>query len=84
MILINYRIYLPNRNLLFKLDETNLTLYAYIIDSSIDLVLVKNISNYPITIYKKYRLGYITKIPYNNYYYINIGLADLTTKLPNK
>ena len=84
IILINYRIYLPNRDLLFKSDETNLILYVYIINLSIDLVLVKNNSNRPIIIYKKYRLGYITKISYNKYYYINIGLTDLTTRLSNK
>ena len=83
-ILINYRIYLPNRDLLFKLDETNLILYTYIITSSIGLILVKDNTNYLIIIYKKDYREYNIKLPYNKYFYISIGLTDLTTRLSNK
>ena len=84
IILTKYRIYLPNRNLLFKLDETNLDLYSHIINSSINFILVKNNSNRLLIIYKKYYLGSFIKISYVINYYINIDLTDPTTRLSNK
>ena len=67
-MLNNYYIYIPNRNLLFYPDETNLTLYAYNIDLSINIKLIKINSNFSIKIYKKYYLEYNIWISYNNYY----------------
>ena len=69
-ILIYYRLILPDPDLLFEPANLSLTLYAYIIDSTIDTILVRNKSIKPIRVHKKIRLRHITKIPYNNYFLI--------------
>ena len=69
-ILIYYRSILPDRDLLFEPTNLSLTLYIYIIDSSIDTILARNESVKPVRVYKKIRLRYITEIPYNNYFLV--------------
>ena len=81
---VNYHAQLPDRDLLFEPDEFELTLYAHIIDASVDSILARNESSTPISISKKTRLGYITKIPYDNCYLATPEVADLAARPPKK
>ena len=78
-ILIYYRSILLDRDVLFEPTNLCLILYIYIIKSSIDTILIRNKSAKPIRVYKKTRLRYITKIPYNNYFLVkdNIKIRSL-------
>ena len=79
-ILIYYYIILLKYNLLFKPNKLDLTLFTYIINSSIEVVLTRNNLNIFITFIYKTSLGYIIKISYNNYYFINSKLVYLTSR----
>ena len=68
--LINYRMYLPNRNQLLKTNRDILILVANVNKLPIEKKYGKFNSNYSIIIYKKKYLGLIIKISYNNYYYL--------------
>ena len=81
---VNYRAELPDRDLLFKPDKSELTLYAHIIDTSVNSILAKNESSTPVSVIKKTRLGYITEIPYDNYYLATPEVADLAARPPKK
>ena len=81
---VNYRAQLPDRDLLFEPNESELTLYAHIVDASVDSILARNESSIPVSISKKTRLGYITEIPYDNCYLATPEVADLAARPPKK
>lgn len=66
-----------NRNFLFHLaTQTNLTLFAHIINHETTKVLVKNTSNQPLRILRCQKLGHVVDIRYDNYF-----LADTKSAL---
>ena len=81
---VNYHAQLPERDLLFEPDESELTLYAHIVDSSVDSILARNESSTPVSVTKKTRLGYITEIPYDNCYLATPEVAELAARPPKK
>jgi hypothetical protein len=81
---IHYRATLRDRDLLFGPGESELTLYAHIVDSSIEAVLARDDSEVPITITRKTRLGHIAEIPYDSCYLASSELAHLSSRPPKK
>ena len=81
---IHYRATLPERDLLFKPDDSELTLYAHIVDSSVESILARNDSEVPVTISRTTRLGHVTEIPYDSCYLASGELAHLASKPPKK
>ena len=81
---VNYHAQLPERDLLFELDQSELTLYAHVVDSSVDSILARNESSTPVSVTKKTRLGYITELPYDNCYLATPEVAELAAKPPKK
>ncbi len=81
---IHYHATLPERDLLFEPDESELTLYAHIVDSSVEAVLARNDSDVPITLTRKTRLGHIAEIPYDSCYLASSELAHLASRPPKK
>ena len=61
---------LPDRNFLFEPTETPLSLYAYLVDSSISAVLAKNDSDVPIKIPRNLKLGTICDTDFDNYFQV--------------
>ena len=84
IILVNYYAQLPDRDLLFEPDESELMLYAHIVDSSVDSILAKNESSTPVSVSRKTRLGYIIEIPYDNCCLATPEVADLAARPPKK
>ena len=81
---VNYHAQLPERDLLFEPDQSELTLYAHIVDTSVDSILARNESSTPVSITKKTRLGFITELPYDNCYLATPEVAELAAKPPKK
>ena len=62
---------LLDRDFLFKPIDSKLSLYAYLVDSSILIILAKNNSNIAITVLRNYYLGIIYDTNFNNYYLVS-------------
>ena len=72
-----------NRDFLFKLTQTNtnLIIFAYLIDYIITEILIRNKSNISIYILRKLRLKNILEINYENYFQIIIESKFVLTKI---
>ena len=81
---IHYRATLPDRDLLFEPSDSELTLYAHIVDSSVEAVLARNDSEVPVTVTRKTRLGHISEIPYDSCYLASSELAHFASRPPKK
>ena len=57
--------------------EYSLTLYAYIVDTGLFFVIVKNKTEKPLRILRNFRLDKIAKIYFDEYYYANVKYEDL-------
>ena len=64
---------LLERDFLFELCDTKLSIYASLVDNDISLVLVKNESEKAIKVPRNMRLGEIREVEFNRYYYILSG-----------
>ena len=65
-----------DRDFLFHLaSQTNLTLFAYIIDHETSKVLVRNTSDRPLRVSHQQKLGHIVDIRYNNCFLANADSA---------
>ena len=76
---------LLERDFLFELCDTKLSIYAGLVDNDISLVLVKNESKKAIKVPRNMRLGEIREVEFNRYYYILSGqedIAELATRRP--
>jgi len=67
---------LSRRDLFFELEDSGLSLYTYLIDSSLSSVLAKNDLENKVRIPRNLRLGHIFKADFNNYLYITSGVED--------
>lgn len=60
---------LNNQDFLFHLTpQTNLILYSHIVDHKTLKVLVKNVSDRPLYISYRHKLGHLLDMAYNNYF----------------
>jgi len=79
---------LPSRrDLFFEPEDSGLSLYTHLIDSSLSSVLAKNDSENKVRIPRNLRLGHIFKADFNNYLYITSGVedaADLAIRTPRR
>ena len=76
---------LPERDFLFELYDTKLSIYTSLVDNDISLVLVKNESKKAIKVPRNIRLGEIREAEFNKCYYISSGqedVAELATRRP--
>ena len=76
---------LLERDFLFELYNTKLSIYTSLVDNDISLVLVKNESKKAIKIPRNMRLEKIREVEFNRYYYILSGqedVAELATRRP--
>lgn len=85
-IILLLQVFFPdNRNFLFYLvTQTNLTLFAHIIDHETIKVLVKNTFNQLLYILRRQKLGQIVDICYNNYFFANAKSALHSATFPLK
>ena len=71
-ISINYVNLLNTRNFLFELNNNiNLSIYVYLINASITLIIIRNDKNLSIMIFKNTRLKRTIEIDFSNAFYIN-------------
>ena len=73
-----------DRNFLFKpavVVQTNLIIFAYLINYTITGILIRNESNISIQISRKLRLKNILEMDYENYFQINIEPKFALTKI---
>ncbi len=79
---------LPSRrDLFFEPEDSGLSLYTHLIDSSLSSVLAKNDSENKVRIPRNLRLGHIFEADFNNYLHITSGVedaADLATRTPRR
>ena len=64
---------LLERDFLFELYNTKLSIYTGLVDNDISLVLVKNESEKAIKVPRNMRLGKIREAEFDGYYYISSG-----------
>ena len=75
---------LDNRDLLFKLSIEIILLYIYLINNIFYSILVRNNFNESILISRYLRLDLVSKINYDNYYYITFKIVELAIVLAKK
>lgn len=74
-----------NRNFLFHLAaQTNLTLFAHIIDHETSKVLVRNTSNRPLRVSRRQKLGHIVNIRYDNCFLADADSAFQSATVPSR
>ena len=76
---------LLERDFLFELCNTKLSIYTSLVDNDISLVLVKNESEKAIKVPRNMRLGEIREAEFDGCYYISSGqedIAELATRRP--
>ena len=76
---------LLERDFLFELYNTKLSIYTSLVDNDISLVLVKNESEKAIKVPRNMRLGEIREVEFNRCYYISSeqeDVAELATRRP--
>ena len=76
---------LPERDFLFEPCDTNLSIYAGLVDNHISSVLVKNESEKPIKVPRNMRLGEVIEAEFDGCYHISSGqeeVAELATRRP--
>ena len=76
---------LPERDFLFELCDTKLSIYAGLVDNDISSVLVKNESEKAIKVPRNMRLGEIREAEFNGCYHVSSGqedIAELATRRP--
>jgi len=66
-----YNLALLVRDYFFELQDTNLSIYAGLIDEDMTSILVKNGGDTPIRIPRNIRLGEIIESQFNGCYYIS-------------
>ena len=64
---------LPERDFLFELYDTKLSIYAGLVDNDISLVLVKNESEKAIKVPRNMRLREIREAEFDRCYYVSSG-----------
>ena len=64
---------LLERDFLFELYNTKLSIYTSLVDNDISLVLVKNESKKAIKVPRNMRLEEIREVEFDGYYYISSG-----------
>ena len=69
-----------DRNYLFESDETELILYAHLMNIFIETILVRNDDKQAVKISRNYRLDYLIELDYSNAFFVNDDNADLVMK----
>jgi len=67
---------LSRGDLFFELEDSGLSLYAHLIDSSLSSVLAKNNSENEVRIPRNLRLGHVFEADFDNCLYITSGVED--------
>lgn len=78
---------LSDRDFFFEPDQSQLSLYAHLIDAFMTAVIAKNDSNQAVKVSRNLRLGTVQEADFDNCYHITSGKADvaeLTTRRPKQ
>lgn len=71
LVLVHYMLFLSNRDFLFELTETNLSIYAYLINLNISLILMHDERDHVLKVSRNFRLRILMKLDYFNVYWTN-------------
>ena len=82
LIPVHYVGDLPDRDFLFEPNETQLSLYAHLVDQGTTAVLAKNDNDHAVVIARNLRLGTMSEIDYDYCYHVSDDMADLATRKP--
>ena len=75
----------PERDFLFEPDkQTNITLYAHLVDAKFHTVLAKNESNRTVQIPSKHRLGMLSELDYENVFFAEQDTEQYATPPPKE
>ena len=69
-----------DRDYLFESNETELILYAHLMNTFIEVILVRNDDKQVVKISRNYRLDYLTEFDYSNAFFVNDDNANLIMK----
>ena len=69
-----------DRDYLFESNETELILYAHLMNTFIEVILVRNDDKQVVKISRNYRLDYFIEFDYSNAFFVNDDNADLVMK----
>ena len=69
-----------DRDYLFESNETELILYAHLMNTFIEVILVRNDDKQVVKISRNYRLDYLIEFDYSNAFFVNDDNADLIMK----
>ena len=69
-----------DRNYFFESNEIELILYAHLMNTFIEIILVRNDDKQIVKISRNYRLDYLTEFDYSNAFFVNDDNVDLIMK----
>ena len=72
--------FFKNRDFSFESNEFNVTIYVHLLDTSTEIVLVKNNSEQIVKMSRNFCLSRIIKINYSNIYQVDEESVNLTKK----
>lgn len=78
---------LPDRDFFFEPDQSQLSLYAHLVDAFMTAVIAKNDSDQAVKVPRNLRLGTVQEADFDNCYHITSGKADvaeLATRRPKQ
>ena len=65
----------------FEFDDINLTMYAHFMNSSTQIIVVRNDNLKVVKIFRNFRLKYLTKMNYSNVFFFDDDVVELTIKI---
>ena len=71
---------LNDKNFLFEFDDINFIIYAYLINASIQIILISNNNFKIVKISRNFRLKYLIEINYSNVFFVDENIIELIMK----
>ena len=69
-----------DKNFLFEFDDINLTMYVHFMNSSTQIIVVRNDNFKIVKIFRNFRLKYLTKMNYSNVFFVDNDVVELIIK----
>ena len=82
-----HHVTLPDRDFFFEPEQSQLSLYAHLVNASMTAVLAKNDSDQAVKVPRNLRLGTVQEADFDNCYHVTSGqedVAELATRRPKK
>ena len=70
-----------DRDFFFEFDNINFTIYAYLMNASIQVVLIRNDNFKVVKILRHFRLKYLIEMNYSNVFFVNENIVELIIKI---